>query len=395
MDPTAPPSLTDLYIKARTQGMDDTNAALAVAQHLRQIADARSGFREAGAIAAGRPFDAPADRAQLMGEADRPLQELAARRQVPEVAAGEVDRQMKVAGQDISLQQQRGLLDPAHPTNVATRAILAKAGINVPPNTIAPALPKDLWEQIKPLTELGGKQAEIVAQAPGRAAEAAKATAEAGRTRALTGPEAAKTTAEAGKASAEAAHTRMLTSGEVAPGYARGSIPIDEGEATKINDQYRDYIESKHSVDEILKITGDKNFVADPKTRAKLQPRLGKAIGQLKGSIGFRQIAGPELDFANQIIADPTKLTLANLSGFSQNRERFKSLGNILDESWNATVKAKDLRPHGGAATASSATPAATQTILGKNGQKFEWVEGKGYRPAQSAGGSAMAAVGP
>src|SRR2546430_2116918 len=78
----APPSLTDLYIKARTAGASDTDAALAVAQHLRQQADIRSGFRRAGDIAAGRPVTGDAYRAQLMGEADRPLQDLAARRAV-------------------------------------------------------------------------------------------------------------------------------------------------------------------------------------------------------------------------------------------------------------------------------------------------------------------------
>jgi len=59
MDPTAPipapPSLTDLYVKARTAGMNDTDAALAVAQHLRQQADLRSGFREAAQSPLGGP----------------------------------------------------------------------------------------------------------------------------------------------------------------------------------------------------------------------------------------------------------------------------------------------------------------------------------------------------
>jgi len=344
--PPAPPSLSDLYMKARMAGMDDTNAALAVAQHLRGQADFRSGMRDAGNVAAGRPTDL-AYRQQLMSEADRPMQELAARRQAGPLAAEEVGRQADIAGKDIALQQQRGLLDPAHPTNIATRAILAKIGINVPPNTIAPALPKELWEQVKPLAEQASKAQEIAALAPGRAAEAKAKLAEAGQTTALTGPKVAQTTGEAARAEAEAAHTRMLTSGQVAPGYSRGNIPINEAEATKINDQYQDYIGSKHAIDEILKITGNKNFILDKKTRAQLQPRLATAIGTLRGSIGIRQLAGPELQFAEQVIADPTKLTLSNVTGYAQNRTRFQTLKSLLGEKWDATVKAKDLRQDG------------------------------------------------
>jgi hypothetical protein len=150
--------------------------------------------------------------------------------------------------------------------------------------------------------------------------------------------------AGAEKASAEAAHTRMLTSGEVAPDYYRGNIPIDEAEATKINDQFRDYKKAKAAVARILELTGGSDFIASPELRAKLQPQINGLVAELRGSTGSRQLAGPELDFAKKIIADPTVLSVSNLTRWSHNQARLKSLEESLDRGWNSTVAAKGLR---------------------------------------------------
>lgn len=344
--PTQPqiPSLTDLYVKLRSQGLSDANAALALAQANRKTADLRSGFREASSIASGRPYDATADRAQLMAEADRPLSDLAQQRQAGPVAAEEVGRQQNVIGSDISMQQAAQLRDPGHPVNVATRSVLGKLGMPAPAGLTAVTMPPQLWATVQPLVEKEMAAAKLNAEAPGRAAGVQKTQAE---TANLAGPGAALQKAEAEKAQADAAHTRMLTGGEVVPGFSRGGIPIDEGEAKKINDEYEDYIGSKKAIDEILKITGDNDFILNPKKRAELQPRLATALGQLRGSIGMRSLAGPEMEFASKVIADPTQLTLANATGYSQNRKRFQSLESILGDKWNATVKAKDLRSAG------------------------------------------------
>jgi hypothetical protein len=227
-----PPSLTDLYIKARSAGMDDTQASLALAQHLRERADLRSGVREAGAVAAGRPYDAVSDRAGLMAEANAPIADLQQRRAVEPLAFEETKHRAELAGNDVAMQQAAALRDPNHPANVMGRTILQKAGVNVPPNLVISMLPEAVQKQITPLLEAN-------AQAPLRASEVEKNKAEAAKSRTLAGPEAEKTRAETQKLLAEAA-------------LAAGGKPIPPEVAQKITNQAEalqalDKLEALHS----------------------------------------------------------------------------------------------------------------------------------------------------
>jgi len=329
-EPAATPSTTplmDLFMKARVAGLDDTNAALAVARHLREQADLRSGFRDAGNVAAGRPLDL-GYRQQLMSEADRPLQDLAARRATGPLAAEEVGRQATVAGQDIALQQQRGLLDPRHPTNVATRAILAKAGINVPPNTIAPALPKDLWDQIRPLAERATAGERLAVETPGLRATTAKTQAEAARTNALTAPEVAKTGAEAEKLAAEAAVERQKVGGQVAPGWTRNGTVANVGdkEIQDFRTQATAAADTDRITKQLLGLLGSSDFVANGQKRAKAAILSGKLLGSMKNSMGIRGLPAQDVAFLEKMTGDFSMASPLNLIGYTNNPTRLKTL---------------------------------------------------------------------
>lgn len=175
-------------------------------------------------------------------------------------------------------------------------------------------------------------------------AEAAQVAPNAGSVRAVQAAEVPLKGAQTSQAQAEADYKKMLTGGEVVPGYSRGGIPIDEQEAKKINDQYQDYTGSKQTIHDIMDLTGDKDFIADAAIRAKLQPRLAELTGKLRSSVGMRSLAGPEMEFANKFINDPTAITPQNILQWTHNKERFGAVEKGLDQGWENTVKAKDLR---------------------------------------------------
>lgn len=375
MDPTAPlpapPSLTDLYVKARTAGMNDTDAALAVAQHLRQQADLRLGFREAGAIASGRPYDAVGDRASLMGEADRPLQDLAARRATAPLAMEEAKRQGELASMDIGAQQAAQLRDPSHPTNVATRSILARAGINVPPNTIAPTLPKELWEQVRPLVERQTKADEIAALAPGRAAEAGKARAETAKTTALTAPEAAKTSAEAEHAAAQAAVERQKLGGQVAPNYVRtGKVAnVSDKEIEAFRGQATAAENTKRITGELTKLLGGKDFLASAEKRAKGAVLASKLLAASKEAMGIRGLPVGDVKFLEKMTGDFSAMNPSNLIGYTKNPTRLKTLSDQVQAELDSQAKTLGFdRVGGGEPQASNDDAAALQWAKAHSG---------------------------
>ncbi len=370
-----PPGLLDLYVKAKAAGLDDTNAALAVAQHLRSQADLRAGFRRGGDLAAGRPTD-DTYRQNLMTEADRPLQELAARRATAPLAEDEAKRVGGLASADIGAQQATALRDPGHPTNVAMRASLAKIGLPAPESLTVATMPKELWDMTKPLADVQTKGQELAALAPGRAAEAKKTGAEASRVAALTGPEAAKTTAEAGKIGAETAVERQKL-GIPAPGYeATGQVPRDPKIDQELQNRDASQKTIQQNVDNVLGIIGNRDFVADPSKRAQLAAPLGKLMLKLKDEAASRGLPDTELTLFGDILGDPRKIGFANVLQLSKIKERLQSFKATASQDHNAWVASHGYRQTG-APTGAPTAPGGRVNLIDPAGKKINLPAGQ------------------
>jgi hypothetical protein len=361
----APPGVLDLYIKNRAAGLDDTNAALATAQQLRREADLRAGFRRAGDIGAGRPTD-DTYRTTLMNEAERPMQELAARRANAPLALEEAQRVGSLASADIGAQQAAQLRDPGHPTNVAMRAALTKIGLPAGPGLTVAALPDKLWETIKPLADVQAKQNELAALAPGRAAEARKTGAEASRVAALTGPEAAKTTAEAGLTGAQAAVERQKL-GIPAPGYeATGQVPRDPATDKELQNRDASQQVIQRNVNELVNLLGNKDLLLGMDKRAKAAAPMGKLLLKLKDEAASRGLPDTELNLFQNILGDPTQYGVMNAAGWSHIKTRLNSFKATAAQDHNAWVSSHGYRQTG---APTGGTTAATHYLISPNGR--------------------------
>lgn len=352
--------MTDIYVKLRAQGLDDANAAIETAKHLRYIDDLRSGFREAGAIASGRPYDATADRAQLMTEADKPLSDLAQRQKAGPLAGEELGRQTGAIQSDIALQQQRGLLTPGDPANVAMREAAKQMGLNVPDTLTIPKMPPQLWATLQPLAEKRQKAAELAAGAPGRAADVALKTSEAGKTVATTAPAAALTTAETAKAEAEAAHTRMETSGQVAPGLTvTGTQGVTQKDRDELKSQKAAADKSGDLIDQIVNLTKGKDWIKDTKVHAALAPAISSLILASKEGAGIRGLPDQDIAFLKSMSGnyDPTKIS--NILGITHNQVRLKALKGIIYNNLKRDAEARGVTFTPPGTSSPSAAPAA------------------------------------
>lgn len=335
------PSLTDLYVKLRSQGLNDQQAALTLAKANRQTADLRSGFREAAAITSGRPFDAVADRAQLMGEADKPIADLEQRQKAGQVAADEVGRTQGVVNADVSMQQAAALRDPSHPVNVAARAAMGKMGLPAPSGLTVAAMPPQLWATLQPLVEQQMKHETLAAEAPTRAANVLKTKAEATN---LAGPQAAKTIAETGKTQAETGKVLMETTGQVTPGWKVGG---SQGVMQKDRDEFKAQSgaadKASQLIDEINALTGGKDWVLDPAKLAHLSTLSNQLLLSSKEAAGIKGLPSGDVQFLQGMTGSFSPLNVKNIVGLTHNSDRLKALKGIIQQNLEADAKSRGI----------------------------------------------------
>jgi hypothetical protein len=341
--PAIPPnySLAEAYMHLKLRGEVDMDAAIKAAAHVRSQAGNMSELRRASNLLTKQPDDSLEYQKNLEQQADQPIRDVmnknAQREEMLKQALGEGALQMKSA-QD---QNALAMLNPAHPANQALQHAVTSSGMaqrmGWTPDLVSrlttatlPAGPlKELFDT--QATAAGAHEKEAGAQE--KEATAAQATEktkqiapDAASARALQG-------AQAGEGQARAAEIYSKIGRRPAPGYDwTGEVPYNQADADELKNRVGAASEITANVDGILKIMGNKDFVASPLKRAQMAPLLKSQVIAIKDTAKARGLTLPDIELIDSMLGNPAKLSVMNLAGQNHNKVRLEGVKKLAQQ---------------------------------------------------------------
>lgn len=394
-------SLAQAYVKHKQEGATELEAAQKASAALRQAAEERGRGRNISSLLfSNRGRDGDQLRTQLMSESDQPIKEFVQRHQAREDAMREALSEGSLQVADFKSKQLAAMMDPAHPANRAAQAAVKNAMPHLPDDVVSRLTVPSL-DQVLPGLKGLGEYGKAGAEAGKVGAEAGKVQAETAQVAPGAAAERKLKGAEAGKVEAETLKTQSETGSEIAPGWVRGNQALTEPEKVEFRTKLGATKETTNTIDELLNIMGDKEFIANREKRAQAVGRVNSLLFQLKGKEGIRGMPQGDIAVLKSLYADPTALTGMNVLGLQKNHTALRTLRDITNKELELSAEAKGIRRapaaggnNGGAAVEKAAKGSPDKPAPPADMVRMKAPDGSTHKVARAKVAAAIAAGG-
>jgi hypothetical protein len=322
-------SLAEAYMHLKLRGEVDMDAAIKAAAHVRGQAGNMSELRRASNLLTKQPDDSLAYQQNLEQQADQPIRDVmnknAQREEMLKQALNEGSLQIKSAQDQYAL----AMMNPNHPANKIAQAAAVKY-LGFKPEEVqgltAAMIPAQLMESF-------AKTSQDQAGAKEKEATAAQTTE---KTRQIAPDAAAERVlkgAQAGKEQAGTAEIYSKIGRRPAPRYDwTGEVPYNQADADELKNRVGAASEITANVDGILKIMGNKDFVASPLKRAQMAPLLKSQVIAIKDTAKARGLTLPDIELIDSMLGNPAKISVMNLAGQNHNKVRLEGVKRLAQQ---------------------------------------------------------------